>query len=817
MGPTDTGSPSAVPTSGNGVLEFTLRALILGVILSAVLCAANVYMGLMAGMTVNASIPAAVISMGILRGIMRRGTIRENNIVQTMASAGESLAAGIIFTIPGLILTGVWSHFHFWTVSLIALMGGTLGIMFMIPLRRTLIVDEVELKYPEGVACAKVLEAGDTGGKPLLFILAALVVGAVLGWFVSGMALLKAKLHWAFMAGKGAVGFGIKMSSALIGVGYIVGFNVALLVFSGGVLAFFVVIPIYMAAKGIPAGDDPWGAAMGLWNSHIRFMGVGAMVVGGLWSIWKMRNGIIKGIGEAFGGYGGKGGGGERPRTDRDMPMRSIVLIAIVMVIGIFAVYTVVTTSHVIEAKGGYSVHMQEKGLKGKLSTYALVPLMSGDEQWKTEGTVYEEFKRAYLVEVGQTEKEFTDKTKDAPIPPTVGASAGIITTANESLSGTITKVEEDTYTVTVLLKKVVQVPEPLVVDMKGKTPGQEVTIKTPFEEHKGVLLEVQNDVRQMLTNDGNRFLLTASQIVSEERHTRLGVSVIALIAMIVTGFLFVAVASYIVGLVGSSNNPVSGMIICTVLFASGLLLLFGFTGNLGIIAALGVAGIVCCAAALAGDASQDLKTGYLVKATPAMQQYAQIAGVVAAAFVIVPVLALLDKAYTIGSPELLAPQAGMFSEIVKKMFRREVFPWDMAALGVGIAVVLVIVDEIFRIKNVKFRLYVMPIAVGIYLPVYYGAPIAIGGILAAIVGLVAGKRKESALHMGILFCAGLVAGEAIMGILVGALMIPAGLPIQIWGEGAGVLPSLATGAALIFIVLMVFIVSMMGRKEKTS
>jgi len=257
--------------------------------------------------------------------------------------------------------------------------------------------------------------------------------------------------------------------------------------------------------------------------------------------------------------------------------------------------------------------------------------------------------------------------------------------------------------------------------------------------------------------------------------------AVVSTISMVIAGFFFVAVSSYIVGLVGSSNNPISGMTICTILFASGLLLLAGMSGSQGILASLGVAGVVCCAAATAGDISQDLKTGYLVGATPRRQQLSQVIGVVAPAFVIAPVLTVLHKAYGIGSTELPAPQATLFASIARAMFTEAEMPWNMVMIGAGIGIGLVILDEILRNKGARFRAHVMPVAVGIYLPLGLAVPILIGGFTQLFVRKVTRKSadEEAAVHRGILFGSGLIAGEAIMGIVV-ALLIVAGITLPV-------------------------------------
>ncbi len=583
--------------------ELTLKAILLGALLAVVMCAANTYLGLYAGMTVSASIPAAVVSMGILRGILKRGTILENNIVQTIASAGESLAAGIIFTVPALVITGVWKGFNFWLVTLIAILGGSLGVAFMIPLRRTLIVEEKELVYPEGVACAEVLEVGEKGGSGVGHIFSALGIGGAFKFLVSGISIIQGTVEGAIRWGKTALYLGSDISPALLGVGFIVGFNISLLVFIGGAIGWIAGIPLFGLFKGMGFESSPLDWAWGVWSSQIRYMGVGTMVVGGIWSIIKVRKGISQGLREAFSGIREMGREKLSLRTEEDLPSSQILWVALLTIIPIFILY------------------------------------------WHLTG----------------------------------GLKVGLVA---------------------------------------GGT-------------------------------------------------------------MVISAFFFVAVSSYIVGLVGSSNNPVSGMTICTVLLASGLLLLFGMTGKSGILASLGVAGIVCCAACTAGDVSQDLKTGYLVGATPRKQQIAQLIGVGASAFVIAPILTVLNSAYGIGTSSptsLKAPQATLFASIVKAVFTEKGLPWLMLGIGVSIGIVLILTDEVLRAKGTGFRAYVMPVAVGIYLPLSLSVPILIGGILSLVVKKIASSRGEEvakeANHQGILFSSGLIAGEAIMGIIIAALIV---------------------------------------------
>lgn len=579
------------------IAELTAASVILGVVLGVIMTAANTYAGLYAGMTVTASIPAAVISMGILRGLLKRGTILENNIVQTIASAGESLAAGIIFTIPALVIVGIWQDFKFWTVTIIAISGGLLGVLFMIPLRKTLIIEEEELIYPEGLACAEVLEVGETKGSGIVYIFSALGVGAVFKAWVAALGIVKGAVEGAWAAGRTVFYFGCDMSVLLLGIGYIVGMNIAVLVFIGGAIGWIVGIPIYGAIRGMPQAGSFVDSAYEVWSTQIRYMGVGAMIVGGLWSIIRIRSGIAKGLRDALFGREHLERG-PVPRTDQDLKQRFVLLLTLVTVVAVFIIYLTLTKS--------------------------------------------------------------------------------------------------------------------------------------------------------------------------------VGITVVSTFSMVIAGFFFVAVSSYIVGLVGSSNNPISGMTICTILFASALLLLAGMRGSEGILAALGVAGVVCCAAATAGDISQDLKTGYLVGATPRRQQFSQVLGVVIPAFVIAPVLTVLQKAYGIGSSQLPAPQATLFASIARAMFTEHPMPWIMVEIGALIGLALVIIDEILRRRKSGFRAHVMPVAVGIYLPLGLAVPILAGGVIQKLVRMVTRKRgdEEAAVHRGILFGSGLIAGEAIMGIIVAFLIV---------------------------------------------
>ncbi len=565
------------------VAETTFLSIGLGIILAVVMAAANVYLGLYAGLTVSASIPAAVISMAILRGVFRRGTILENNISQTIASSGESLAAGAIFTIPALILVGAWQDFEFWPTTFIVMTGGLLGVVFMIPLRRALIVERTDLTYPEGVACAEVLIVGQEGGAGIKWIGIGLGIGAIFKYLVSGFALIRGTVEGAVAAGKSVFYAGSDMSVAMLGVGYIVNLSVAAQVFAGGAIGWLIAIPILGGYTEGPAVEY----AAGLWSSQVRFIGVGAMLVGGVWSIWSVRKGIRDGIASLRGVS--TRGREEALRTERNMAFSAMFTIFIVTTIGTFVLYDYLTES--------------------------------------------------------------------------------------------------------------------------------------------------------------------------------LFVALVAGTMMIFASFLFVAVATYIVGLVGSSNSPVSGMTICALLLTAGVLLALGIRGDSAILATLGVAGVVCCAACTAGDIAQDLKTGQLVGATPSKQQWCEVIGVIAPVFVLAPVMSYLHKAYVIGEG-LRAPQATLFASLTDGFFGDGTIPWTMVGIGAGIGVAIIAADLYLRSQSSKFRLHIMPVAVGIYLPVSVAVPIFLGGLLRHFTtGRSETDAVSEAQDKGVLFGSGLIAGEALMGI----------------------------------------------------
>ncbi len=605
--------------------ELTLRAAFVGLLLAVVMGAANVYLGLKAGMTVSASIPAAVMAMLILRGVFRGGTILEANQVQTAASAGESLAAGIIFTMPALLLIGAWEHFDLLLTTLIAFTGGLLGVLFMIPMRRVFVVHpNSELKFPEGLACASVLKAGDSAGSEARGVLFGAILGGVFKALVSFFGILKGILEHAVQGlGDRIFYFGGDISPALLAVGFIVRLNVALLIFIGGTIAWILGIPLLGSQT---SASSPLESAWTLWSTQIRYAGVGAMVVGGVASIVKVRFGLLQAVREISRLRKGTHDTGNLAVTDRDISSKSILVLSTVTVLLIGIVYYLLTGN-------------------------ALISI----------------------------------------------ATTGI---------------------------------------------------------------------------------------------------------MIVMAFFFTAVASYIVGLVGNSNSPVSGMTITAVLFTGGLLLLFGFSGMEGMVATLGVAAIVCCAACTSGDVCNDLKTGALVGASPYRQQIMQVLGVAAASLVMAPVLQLLHNNTPggIGGRELSAPQASLFKSLVEGLFGQGDLPWNMVGIGVAVGCVILVIDKVLEGRQTSFRMHVMPIAVGMYLPFGLVTPILIGGLIAHIVrGGEEGNAADQRLHRGVLFASGMIAGESLMGVGI-ALLVSLGYSRLTLGLGdtlTTVLTVLAAAAVL--------------------
>ena len=571
--------------------ELTLTSIIMGVILAVVFGAANAYLGLRVGMTVSASIPAAVIAMGVIRILLRRNSILESNMVQTIGSAGESLAAGAIFTLPTLFIwaaEGKTENPSLLEITLIALIGGLLGVFFMIPLRNALIVKEHNvLPYPEGTACAEVLLAGEEGGANASTVFAGMGFAALFKFIIDGLKVVSGEVSGKV---KGfAVEIGTQIYHAVMSVGYICGARIASFMFAGGVLAWLVIIPLIVLfgenSVLYPSVDATIGeiyassGAGGIWGSYIRYIGAGALAAGGIISLVKSLPLIVKTFGGAMKSIGGAKAG--TLRTDKDINMKVVLIVIAVLALLIW-----------------------------------LVPAI--------------------------------------PVNP-IGA-----------------------------------------------------------------------------------------------------------VLIVVFGFFFATVSSRMVGLVGSSNNPVSGMAIATLLISTLILKFTGMTGIKGMCSAIAIGSIICIVSAIAGDTSQDLKTGFLLGATPKKQQIGECFGVVASALAIGGTLYLLNSAWGFGSDELAAPQATLMKLITEGVMGGDL-PWALVFTGVFIAVVV----EIIGIP-------VLPFAIGVYLPVQLNACIMVGGLVRLFFDKMKKDKeeKEKIVNDGILFCSGMIAGEGLVGIALALLAV---------------------------------------------
>lgn len=577
------------------VPEFTVTALLIGILLAIVFGAANAYLGLLVGMTVSASIPAAVISMGIIRVILRKDSILENNMVQTIGSAGESVAAGAIFTLPALFLWAEEGKIDFpsiLTIFLIALFGGVLGVCFMVPLRQALIVEEHgTLPFPEGTACAEVLLAGEEGGSKAGTVFAGLGIAAVYKFLADGTQLFKSEIGHAFESYKGSQ-VGIQVLPALAGVGYICGPKISSYMFAGGTLSWFVLMPL-IALFGADATIFPasktvtelltmeGGGPSALWSNYIKYIGAGAVATGGIISLIKSLPLIIRTFKQAIDSMKNKNAAHKGLRTEQDLPIPVLIAVALVIAVLIW-----------------------------------LIPTFP--------------------------------------------------------------------------------------------------------------------------------------------------VNLIGALIIVVFGFFFATVSSRMVGLIGSSNNPVSGMTIATLLFATVILKATGSTGITGMVGAISIGGIICIVAAIAGDASQDLKTGFIVGATPKKQQLGEIIGVVASAAAIGFVLYLLNEAWGYGTEKIPAAQATMMKMLVEGIMNGEL-PWALIFIGVFIAIVV----EILHMP-------VIPFAVGMYLPFSLSAGIMAGGVVRILVEKRKGteKEKKARTDRGLLFTSGMIAGEGIVGILLAVFAV---------------------------------------------
>ena len=613
--------------------ELTVTSIVMGMLLAVIFGAANAYLGLRVGMTVSASIPAAVISMGVIRVIMKRNSILESNMVQTIGSAGESLAAGAIFTMPALFLwaeEGLCDMPSLVEITLIALCGGVLGVLFMVPLRNALIVKEHEtLLYPEGTACADVLLAGEEGGANASTVFSGMGLAAAFKFVVDGLKVLPSDVAFAFKSFKGEIG--MEVYPALLGVGYIVGPQIASYMFVGSIIGWMVIIPLiclfgpdtwlYPADVGTTIADlYAAGGAAKIWSTYVKYIGAGAIATGGIISLIKSLPLIITTFRDSIKSMKG-GKNTNTARTAQDLPMQMILFGIVAMILIIWVV------------------------------------------------------------------------------------------------------------------------------------PAIPVTL--------------------------------------------LGVAII-----VVFGFFFATVSSRMVGLVGSSNNPVSGMAIATLLIATMSIKASGKTGIDGMTAAIAIGSVICIVAAIAGDTSQDLKTGYLLGATPKKQQMGEIIGVVVSGLAIGGVLYLLNAAWGYGGAEVPAPQATLMKMIVEGIMGGNL-PWNLVFIGVFLAIAL----EILRVP-------VMPFAIGLYLPIYLNASIMIGGVVRMFMDRrknVDEETKTKQTTDGTLYCAGMIAGEGLVGILL-AIFAVFGINVSI---GESVNFGNIGGVVLMVIMILCLLKFSLWKKSK--
>ena len=613
--------------------ELTVTSIVMGMLLAVIFGAANAYLGLRVGMTVSASIPAAVISMGVIRVIMKRNSILESNMVQTIGSAGESLAAGAIFTMPALFLwaeEGLCDMPSLVEITLIALCGGVLGVLFMVPLRNALIVKEHEtLLYPEGTACADVLLAGEEGGANASTVFSGMGLAAAFKFVVDGLKVLPSDVAFAFKSFKGEIG--MEVYPALLGVGYIVGPQIASYMFVGSIIGWMVIIPLiclfgpdtwlYPADVGTTIADlYAAGGAAKIWSTYVKYIGAGAIATGGSISLINSLPLIITTFRDSIKSMKG-GKNTNTARTAQDLPMQMILFGIVAMILIIWVV------------------------------------------------------------------------------------------------------------------------------------PAIPVTL--------------------------------------------LGAAII-----VVFGFFFATVSSRMVGLVGSSNNPVSGMAIATLLIATMSIKASGKTGIDGMTAAIAIGSVICIVAAIAGDTSQDLKTGYLLGATPKKQQMGEIIGVIVSGLAIGGVLYLLNAAWGYGGAEVPAPQATLMKMIVEGIMGGNL-PWNLVFIGVFLAIAL----EILRVP-------VMPFAIGLYLPIYLNASIMIGGVVRMFMDRrknVDEETKTKQTTDGTLYCAGMIAGEGLVGILL-AIFAVFGINVSI---GESVNFGNIGGVVLMVIMILCLLKFSLWKKSK--
>ena len=597
-----------VPASEH-MAELTFRAVFLGVIMAVGLGAANAYLGMKAGLTVAATFPAAVVAMAALRGL--KGTILEENIARTTASVGEALVAGAIFTIPAFVISGAWDELHYWESTAIMMVGGVLGVLFVIVLRRTLVV-EADLPFPESVAATEIVKAGQGGQTGAGLVFGSMGMAGLWELFKNsnGIQFVQQSAQKWYSFGKSnielmneKISFSGGMlfetpsaSPALIGVGYIVGMRVSAVLFAGAVMGWLMFVPlgVFMnpsLTEGLTDNSSFLSLATEIWSKQIRPLAVGTMIVAAFYTLYNLRHSLIAGIKKALADISIKGDRAEKDRTEIDLPFKKVFAAIGVMTVATFFLY----------------LHFAQ--------------------------------------------------------------------------------------------------------------------------------------------NFGGALVLT--------------------VVMVILGFLFAAVAGYLVALIGSSNNPISGLTLSALLISAVLMVLMGLTGVHGVAAVLGVAGVVCCAAGIAGDMMQDLKVGHLLGGTPWRMEVGELIGVFFAAAVLAFPLMALDKVYTIGSAELPAPQAGLMALMANGIVGGDM-AWPLVIVGMFLAVGLILIGSPSP----------MLIAVGMYLPFYSTAAIFVGGLIKSILEWRLAKaeatdeQKTKAENTGILLSSGFIAGEALMAVALAFLVL---------------------------------------------
>jgi putative OPT family oligopeptide transporter len=609
--------------------EFTLRAVLIGLVMTAILGSANAYLGLKAGMTIAATYPAAVIGMALLR--LMKGSLLEENLARTVGSIGESVAAGAVFTIPAFVMAGLWpglTREQYWKSVALMVIGGTLGILLVTLLRRVM-VEDPELPYPESVAASQIHKAGQQGSQAakvlfanmgfgaFMYLLGAINVFRANNTFPVRISALGKRLllrtstnpNVATTVTGGATLFTAPdISPAYLGVGYIIGPRLAALNFAGGLLAWGLLVPLLTFTVGpyvqasMPGGQTiSWPLLAGaIYYSIVRPIAVGGMLVGAIYTLFKMRKQLAVGMGRAVSDLKKSAAAhAATSRTDRDLPAKAIF--------------------------GGVAVVF-----------VAMIVL-------------YYYF-----------------------------------------LSGT-----------------------------------------------------------------GN---LSGSKVLTG--------ALVSAVVMIVLGFFFAAVSGNLVGLIGSSNNPVSGLTLCTLVIAALLMVALGVSGTGGVAAVLGVAAVICVSSAVAGEMLQDLKVGHILGGTPAKMEIGDLLGIVVASLVLFFPLAVLDKAYHFGSPALSAPQAGLMAMLSKGIVGGDM-AWPLVIVGILLGLSMILIE----VKSV------MLFAVGMYLPLGTTFAIFVGGVIRWVTDKLRDGRgfndaqKARVENAGVLTASGLIAGEALCGLVIAGLV----------------------------------------------